>query len=216
MASLSVPEFDVPATDIDKMFPGVVDGGGVGEVDERSPTGALGFLEESHIGLVREAVAFAGVAGDAGADDVFPSGLAAALTGKNVIEVESVPVEASGAILAGVVVAFIDVLPGEFDFLAGEAVKLAEDDDGGNADEETHGLDHFPSGIALGEVMPSGEVVGEIIVVLITPDDMGVLLVKQSESPADAADVDRLPQPVEYQHMPVEQGVHGIVVINVG
>lgn len=178
-------------------------------MDEGAPAGALGFFEQGHIGLVREAVPFAGIAGNAGADDVFPSGLAAALTGKDVIEVESVPVEALSTVLAGVVVSFVDVLPGEFDFLAGETVELAEDDDSGYADEKTHGLDHFPGGFALGKVMPTREVVGEIIVVLVAPDNVGVLLVEQSESPADAADVDRLPQPVEHQHMPVEQGVHG-------
>ena len=58
--------------------------------------------------------------------------------------------------------------------------------------------------------MPTGKVVGQITVVHVAPDNMGVVMIKQSEGAPDAADIDGLPQPVEDQHVPVEQRLHGM------
>ena len=113
------------------------------------PAGAFGLLEELHVGLVREAVALAGVAGDAGADHVLPRGLAAPLAGQNVIEIEFLTVEPAGAILAGVVVALVNVLAREFHFFAGQAVEVEEHDHSGDADVEAHGVDHIRARLGL-------------------------------------------------------------------
>ena len=163
-----------------------------------TPARTFGLFEQGHVDFMRKAVAFAGVARNAGTNDIFPCCLPAALTRKNVVEIEVLAVQSFGAVLAGVVVPLVNVLPGEFDFLTGQTVELAKDNDGGNPDHEAHGLDHFGGRFRLRKIMPSGKVVGEIVVVLVAPDYEGVLLVEQSKGATDATDVDRLPQPVEY------------------
>ena len=57
--------------------------------------------------------------------------------------------------------------------------------------------------------MPALKVVGEVVVLLVAPHDIGLALIKEGEGAAGTADVDRLPQPVQHQHMPVEQRLHG-------
>lgn len=54
------------------MFPAIVRGFRDGDAEERAPLRAFRFADEVHIRLVGEAVALAGIAGDAGANDVFP------------------------------------------------------------------------------------------------------------------------------------------------
>jgi len=56
--------------------------------------------------------------------------------------------------------------------------------------------------------MPALEVVREVVVLTVAPDDLGVPLIEQSEGAPGASDVYRLPQPVEDEHVPVEQGLH--------
>lgn len=106
------------------------------------------------------------------------------------------------------VVALVDILSGEFDLLAGKAVEDLENNHGGNADTEANGMYKLRFRLGLREIIPTGEVVGPIIVVGVAPHHLGVFLIKQGEGAPSTADVDRLPQPVEYQHMPVEQGFH--------
>ena len=67
-----------------------------GDVDERPPLRTLRFADQSHAGLMRQPVAFARVAGNARADDVFPGGGAAAVARDHVVEVLS----RSAAVLA--------------------------------------------------------------------------------------------------------------------
>lgn len=174
-------------------------------MNKRAPTRAFGLLEQAHVGLVWEAVALTGVAGDATADNIFPSGLSASLAGKDMVEIEFVAVEGARTVLAGVFVALVDVLPSEFDFFTGQSVEKQKHNDRGHTDFEAHRLHHVLVWFGLGKVMPAGKVVGEVVVVLVAPDDVGVSLIKQSESAADAADIDRLPQSVQHQHMLVEQ-----------
>lgn len=75
-----------------------------GDVHEGPPFGSLRFLEQIHSGLVGEFVSLARVAGDAGADDIFPSCLAAAITWKDMINVQARPIKEGSAVLASVLV----------------------------------------------------------------------------------------------------------------
>lgn len=180
------------------MAPTIVDGGGVGEVNKGAPARALRLLEQLHFCFVRQAVPFPRVAGDAGADHVFPRRVASALAGHDVIEVQFLPVEAAGAVLTGVVVALVDVLSREFHLLAGQAVEKAQDNNGGHPDIEADGMDDFVAGLTLGEVVPAREVVGQIIGLFVAPDDVGMVLIEQREGAPNAADIDGLPQSVEH------------------
>ena len=129
-------EFDVPVGGIDEVFPAFVEGGAEGEMDEGAPLWTFGLFDEAHTGLGGGAVGFAGVTRDAGADDVFPVGAAAVVAWNDVIEVEVFAVENFAAVLAGIAIAFVDVVPGELDFAAGNTVEEKDNDDPRNTDTE--------------------------------------------------------------------------------
>lgn len=129
-------EFDVPVGGVDEVFPAFVQGGAEGEVDERTPLWAFGFFDEAHPGLGGCAVRFAGVAGDTGADDVFPVGAATVVAWNHVIEVEIFAVKHFAAVLAGVAIAFVDVVAGELDVTPRDTVEEEDNDDARDADTE--------------------------------------------------------------------------------
>ena len=106
-----------------------------------APAGTLWLLEQLHVGFVGQTVPFPCVAGDAGADHVFPRSLAATLPGHHMVEVKFLSVEAASAILAGVVVALVDVLPREFYLFARQAVEGTKDNDRGDSDLEANRVD---------------------------------------------------------------------------
>src|SRR5688572_33255910 len=81
-------EFDVPVGEIEEVFPGVVVAHAQIYLHERAPLGTFGFADEMESGFGRSAVGFPGVTLDAGANDVFPSGRAAAIARDDVVEVE--------------------------------------------------------------------------------------------------------------------------------
>lgn len=63
------------------MTPAVIDTAGEGDVDKGPPLRALWFAEKLHPGLMWETVSLAGIARNAGTDDVFPGSLSAAVPG---------------------------------------------------------------------------------------------------------------------------------------
>jgi hypothetical protein len=81
-----------------------------------------------------ETVSLAGIARNAGTDDVFPGGLSAAVPGQDMIEIEIGPVKVNAAILAGVLIALKDVVSGELDFFFGKSVKKTQNDDSRDPD----------------------------------------------------------------------------------
>jgi hypothetical protein len=64
-----------------------------------------------------------------------------ALPGHHVVEVKFLSVEAASAVLAGVVVALVDVLPREFYLFARQAVEGTKDNDRGDSDLEANRVD---------------------------------------------------------------------------
>ncbi len=77
----------MPVGGVDEVFPAFVQGGPEGEVDKGAPLWPFGFLDQAHAGLGGGAVCFAGVAGDAGADDVFPVRPAAMVAWDDMIQI---------------------------------------------------------------------------------------------------------------------------------
>ena len=118
------------------MAPTVINAARKGYVDERSPFWALRFSKQLHSGFVRKFVPFARVAGDAGADNILPSGLAPAVAREDVIDIEVRAVEECSAVLAGVLVALEDVVSCVLDLLFRQAVEEAKNDDARNADPQ--------------------------------------------------------------------------------
>lgn len=141
MAEGSGAELDFPAADIEEVGPEGVSVVGVWGADKGALFGLSGVAEELHACFVGEAVAFAGVALDAGGDDVFPCGLAAAVTGNDMVNVEQGALKFAVAILAGVAIALEDVFAGEFDLFHGEMVEDEEEDDAGHHDAAGDGVD---------------------------------------------------------------------------
>ena len=52
---------------------------------------------------------------------------------------------------------------------------------------------------------------GEILIVFVRADDVGVAEKDQSDGASSRAHIDRLPQPVEHKHLPVQSGTHDSV-----
>ena len=107
-----------------------------GDLDKRPPLRSLRLSDQAHVRLTRKSVALAGVAGDAGANNVFPSRGAAAVARHDMIEIKVAPVEKMAAVLAGIVISLKYVVPGEFYFLLRKPIEHQKHDHPRNADLE--------------------------------------------------------------------------------
>ena len=153
---------------------------------------------------MREPVALARIARDARADDVLPRGQPAFVARDDVIEIQVLPVEMLAAILAGILVALEDVVPRELHLLPRHPVEQHQHDDARHADLEGDRVDHFVVRLAVGKVAPALEVVRLEIVCAVGIDDLRMARAKERESPADRADIDRLPETVQNEDLAVE------------
>jgi hypothetical protein len=120
-----ITQLHVPVCEVNEVTPAVIDTTTERDVHKRAPLRPLRFAEELHPGLVGKFVTLARVAGDAGADDIFPGGLTAAIAGENMVDVEARSIEHDTAVLAGIPVPFKYVVTGELDLLPGETVEKA-------------------------------------------------------------------------------------------
>lgn len=118
------------------MAPTLINSAREGDVHKGPPFGTLWLFEKLHSGLVREAVPFACVARDAGADDIFPSCLASAIARKDMIDIQARPIKEGSAVLAGVLVSLEHIQPRELDLFFRESIEEAEDDDSWHPDLE--------------------------------------------------------------------------------
>ena len=178
------------------------------EMEHGPPLRTLRLMEELHAGLAGRAVALATVAGDAGADDVFPRRFAAAIARDDVVEIEVLAVVLVATILAGVVVALEDVVTRELHFLLRHPVEKEEQNHLGHANLERDGADHVGSFVAARKAEPLVEGHG-LEGAAVGLDDLRVALIKEHEGALDAADVDRLPQSIEYEDVVAEDRFHG-------
>src|SRR5205085_12274488 len=99
------------------------------EAVERAPLGTARLLDEPHLRLFRRAPPLAAVALDARADDVLPRGASALRTRHDVVEVQLALLEDDAAVLTGVAVAEVDVVPGEAHAPLRQTVVFREQDD---------------------------------------------------------------------------------------
>lgn len=192
------------------MFPAIVPVEGEIDLNERTPFGAFGFSHQAHASLEGCAVGLAGVATDAGADDVFPGRGSAPVAGHHVVQVQILAVKYIAAVLAGVLIAFKNVVPCEFDLFFGHAIVHEEEDDPGDADAKRDAVDGiFMRGIG-GNIAPLGKIEGSEGTVWIVQNHLGMALEEEGEGSSSRADIDSLPKPVQYQYMLVEGGVHQV------
>ncbi len=118
-----VAQLDVPVREIDKVSPALVLLRGERHMNERPPLRPLRFANESHVRFVRKTIPFARITRDAGANDVFPNRRSAAIARKDVIQIQFAAIENLSAILAGVLVAFENIVPRELHFLLRQAIE---------------------------------------------------------------------------------------------
>ena len=95
------------------------------QADDRTPLWSRRLAMEAHRRLVRQSIRLPGVATDTGADDVFPGRPAAVMSGDDVIQIQFPAVENLPAVLATVAIPLKDVVPCQFQLLAGQLVKNA-------------------------------------------------------------------------------------------
>ena len=137
------------------MAPAVIDSACKGDVHKGAPFWALRFFKQLHPRLVRQAIPLAGIADDAGADDIFPGGLASAIARQHMVDIELATLKMFTAVLAGILIPFKDIEPRELDLLFWEALKEAEDDDSRNADVKRYCLQHPWLRIGDGKITPA-------------------------------------------------------------
>ena len=188
-----IAQLDVPVGEIDEVSPALVMLCAESHVHERTPLRALRSADQRHVGLVREAVPLSRIAGDARADHVLPRRQSTAIPRQDVVEVQIRPLKNSAAILAGVLVALENVVPGKLHFLFRQPIEEQQDDHARHPDLPRDGRHHFVFRRRGGEVAPAVEVVGQEIIPGIGGNDLSVTLVKQGKGTARRADIDRLP-----------------------
>ena len=150
-------KFDVPVGEINEMLPTVVAVEREIDLHKRTPFGPLGLAHQVQAGLVGCPVCLVRVARDAGAHDVFPGRWAAAVAGNDVVEVQIFPLENFAAILAGVLVALKNVVPGELYFLLRHPVIHEEQDDFRHTDAERNRVDGVVGRRVDGDVREGGD-----------------------------------------------------------
>src|SRR4029077_8115181 len=105
-----IAQFDIPVREIDKVLPEVVLRSGKGDLDKRPPLWPLGFADQAHVRFARKPVAFACVATDARAHNVFPRSRPSAVARHYVIQIEFASIENLTAVLACILVALKDIV----------------------------------------------------------------------------------------------------------
>lgn len=131
------------------MAPAVIHVAGEGDIHKGTPFWTLGLFQQMHPGLVRQTVPLPGIAGDAGADHIFPSSLSSTVSWEDMVDIEMAPVKVNAAVLAGILIALKDIVPREFDLFLWQAVKEAKDNDPGDTDAQRNRLEH--SGLRIGD-----------------------------------------------------------------
>ena len=121
------------------------------------------------------------------------------------VEIQLHSLENFPAILAGILVSFEDVMPGELYLLLGQPIEKKEDNHAWHADLPRNRCDHLVLGLGRGQrdIEPAREIMRREIVFVISCDNLGMALVKQGESTTRRADIDRLPKTIQHQNLTV-------------
>jgi hypothetical protein len=190
-------EFHVPIGEIHEVFPTVVLLQAQADLHEGTPFWPLRFADKLQPGFVRTAVGFVRIALDAGADNIFPSGGPAAIARDDVIEVQIFALEHFTTVLAGVLVALKNVVPGELHFLFRKMIKDRQQYHAWDADAKRDGADRFRMRFVLRELMPLGKTEGAEGTVVAIEDSLGLTLKEQSQRASRGANIYRLPKPIQ-------------------
>lgn len=111
--------------------------------EEGAPARGERFALRVHVRFVREFVALARVAAEAGGDDVVPRGASALVAGQDVVQIELRFRQDFRAVLAGELVPEKYIPAGEFHLQPRQPVINREDDDLWHPDRDFRAVDHF-------------------------------------------------------------------------
>ena len=128
------------------------------DLHKGAPFRAFRLANKVNARLTGRAVGFSSVTEDAGTDDVFPGGRAPSIARGNVVQIQILSFKNLSAILAGIVVAFENIMSGKFDLLLRKAIEEEQQNDPRHADFEGNGVDAFWMGLLLRKIMPFVEI----------------------------------------------------------
>lgn len=194
--------------EVDEVAPAFVGAGVFAEPEHRPPARGGGLAQRVHVDLVGQLVRLAGVATDAGGDDVFPCGPAAFVAGQDVVEIEIGLAEDLGAVLAGVLVAQEDIAAGEADLHARKFFVKSQHDDLRHPQGDADGVDHFLDDFPRRVLHPRAQVVSPETVVAFGLHHLRVTEEEELQGTPDGAGLHRLPEPVEDEDGIVEMRYH--------
>src|SRR5438093_12686715 len=109
--AMLIAQLDVPVGEIDKVPPAFMLRRRKCDMHERAPLRPLRLANQTHVGFLRQPVAFARVTLDARANYIFPRRRPASIARHDMIEIQFISLENMAAILASVLVALENVVP---------------------------------------------------------------------------------------------------------
>ena len=174
-----------------------------------TPVGFFRFVQREHICLPRELVCLPGIALDARADHVLPRGWASLISWNNMVQVQIPRFESVATVLAGKLVPLENRLSAELDFLPRDTVIRAEDDDGRDSKLIRNRPNHIRAGVSLGLDQPGFGIMREEIRLFVCVNDLRMSQKEKTYGSFDATDMNRLPKPIEHQHLTVD-GCHRV------
>ena len=186
------------------MLPEIVLRSSKGDLHKWPPLRPLRFTDQAHVRFARKPIALACIAGDAGANHVFPSRRPAPVAWHDVIQIQVASIEELAAVLAGVLVALKHIVSGKFYFLLRKPIEHKQHDDSRDPDPERDGRNQFMIGRVRGQIAPALEVVRRKVARVIRRNNLGVPCVYERKGAASRADVHGLPEPVEHQNLTVQ------------
>ena len=133
------------AVRLDEVVPAFIGEAIFVEAEEWPPARGKWLAARVHAGFLGKFVSLAGVAAEAGGDDVFPSGAAAFIARRDVIEVELCLGQHRGAVLAGKLVAEKHITAAETHFQAWKTIIDGEHHDLRSHDRDARTVDHAGS-----------------------------------------------------------------------
>ncbi len=145
------------------------------DLHEGTPFWSLRFANQVQTNFIGRAICFACIATNAGADNIFPRRGSAAIARNHVIQVEVFAFKYFAAILAGIIVALKNIMPGEFYLFFREPIKHQQQNHARHANSKRNGVDAFRVRFNLGKVVPLIEIKGLKSALIVAQNDVGMV-----------------------------------------
>ena len=171
------------------------------DLHERAPFRALGFADEMHARFLRSAIRFESVALDTRTNNVLPSGRSSAIPGQHMIQIQILSVARFAAVLAGVLIALENIVARELHLFLGDVIVDQQQYYTRDAQSKRNRADRFRVRVLGGQVLPLRKVEGLKRTVVAVKDSLRMTLKQQGQCPSRRADIDRLPEPIQHQHV---------------